>query len=352
MKKLKQIDFAGKRVIIRAGMNVPVKNGQVVDDVRIKSVLPTIKYAVDQSPKFILLVTHLGRPGGKVVAELSTKPLIEPLKKMLKRKIVMIDSPAELEELINADSDDKNTIYLLENIRFWPEERANDQKLAEELSKFFDVYVNEAFSTAHREHLSIVGLPKYTKEKCAGMLFEEELDKLTKIKDQPEHPAVAVIGGAKIATKLPVIENLARDYDKVLMGGMVANETIDQKLELGDNVMLPTDFSPEEKKEERLDIGPETVAAFTSEIKKAQTIVWNGPMGKFEDDEAAEGTQEIMKAIAENHEAMQVIGGGETLEALRKFGDFSDFDYVSMSGGAMLEFLAGKELPGVRALED
>jgi phosphoglycerate kinase len=201
----------------------------------------------------------------------------------------------------------------------------------------------------------LVQVPEFTQEKCAGLLLEEEVRNLSQVRDQAEAPAVAVIGGAKIETKLPVIENLARNYQKVLVGGLVANEALDGiktgNLTLPENVILPEDFAPIGKEEQRLDIGAKTLERFKQELAQARTIVWNGPLGKFEDDLASEGTREVIAAIKVNQNAFKVIGGGETLEAVKKLSDFKGFDYVSMSGGAMLDLLAGKQLPGLEALE-
>lgn len=349
MKNLNEVDLKNKKVVLRAGFNVPVENGEIDDDIRIRAALPTVEYILKQQPKVLVIISHLGRPEGKRDPELSNDVVAKRLGELLSKEVEMLDDVEALRGVVGNEND-LGKIYLLENIRFWPQEEEGDEEFGKSIGKLFDVYVNDCFSASHRDHVSFTKVPKYTKEKCAGLLFEKELTNLEKVRNNPEQPAVMVIGGAKIATKLPVIENLMKIYDKILVGGMIANEAIDEKVELSENVLLPVDFAPAGKEDQRLDIGPETIKNFLQEISGAETIVWNGPMGKFEDDDAAEGTKKIMQAIAKEHEAHQVIGGGETLEAIKQFGDFSDFDYVSMSGGAMLEFLAGKELPGIKAL--
>lgn len=352
MKSLKDVNVKNERVVLRAGYDVPVEYGQVTDDTRIRASLDTVRYIIEQRPKLFVIINHMGRPDGKREGGISNQIVAEKLQELLgDSRVEVLDNLKALDAAVKESENDYGKVYMLENIRFWKEEKENDEEFAKRIGQNFDLYVNDAFSVSHREHASFVGIPKYTSDKCMGILFEKEYENLTKIKDDPEHPAVMVIGGAKIETKLPVIENMMKIYDKVLVGGMVANEALDEKLDLGEKVMLPVDFAPEGKEYQRLDIGPKTVELFVKEIEKANTIVWNGPLGKFEDEEAAQGTETVGKAIAANQDALQVIGGGETLEAIKIFGEFSDFDYVSMSGGAMLEYLEGKELPGLKALE-
>ncbi|MBT3355996.1 phosphoglycerate kinase [bacterium] len=350
MKTLKGLDLKDKRVVLRAEFNVPTSQGKIDDDTRIKKAVLTINHILSQETKALLVIAHIGRPGGKRDEEFSNKIVQGRLQELTKREVEIIEDVGEIDAVLK--SADSNKIYLLENIRFWEEEEGGDEAFGKKIGEPFDVYVNDCFSTSHRAHASFVCVPKYTREKCMGLLFEEEYSNLSKVKNDPEHPAVMVIGGAKIATKLPVIENMIRIYDKVLVGGRIANEALDEKLDLGEKVLLPTDFNPKGKEDERLDIGDETIKEYIKEVENAKTIVWNGPLGKFEDEEASEGTKLVCRAIAQNEEALQVIGGGETLEAVSEFSDFSHFDYVSMSGGAMLEYLSGKTLPGIEALED
>jgi len=351
MNTIKDLDLGGKKVCIRTGLDLPIENGIVTDDSRLIAALPTLEYLQKQDTAITVIINHFGRPDGKRMPELSNTIIAKKVEEASDLEIVVLKDLQELKEAIENAQSSRGKMYMLENIRFWYQEESNDDAFAKEIGKLFDVYVNDAFSVSHRAHASFVGFPKYTKEKCMGLLFEKELVNLTKVKDHPSHPAVMVIGGAKIETKLPVIEKMAKTYDHILVGGLIANEAIDKKMELGEKVVLPVDYAPEDKKELRLDIGPKTVEIFEKYIKEANTIVWNGPVGKFEDKEAAEGTKRIHQAIAENKDAIQVVGGGETLDAINEFGSFADFDYVSMSGGAMLQFLEGKELPGLEALK-
>ncbi len=352
MKTLRDIELKEKKVILRAGFDLLLEDGEIVDDARIKAGLKTIEYIKKQKPGFFLIVNHMGRPEGERVPELSNRIVAERLQELTSTAIEVIDTVEELQKFVLDGLYEKKKIYMLENLRFWKEEKQADVTFGKNIGELFDIYVNDAFSVSHRAHASFVCIPEYTKDKCMGLLFEEEFFNLSKVKNDPEHPAVMVIGGAKIATKLPVIENMMRIYDHVLVGGMIANEALDERLDLGEKVLLPTDFNPKEKEDERLDIGKDTIAAYTEVINNAKTIVWNGPLGKFEDEEAEEGTKSICRAIAAREDALQVIGGGETLEAVSQFSEFSHFDYVSMSGGAMLEYLSGKTLPGIEVLED
>lgn len=351
MRALKDVDLKGKKVVVRVGFDLPVEDGIIIDDTRLQASLPTLDYILKQDPKAVVLINHFGRPDGRRVEELSNKLIAKKLKEVSRIDITMINDLQELKRLMSSSKRISGKLFLFENIRFWYQEETNGEVLAKSIGTLFDIYVNDAFSVSHRAHASFIGIPKFTSEKCMGLLFEKEFTNLSKVKDNPQHPAVMVIGGAKIATKLPVIKNMAKTYDHVLVGGLIANEAIDEKMSLGEKVILPVDYSPNAKAKLRIDIGPKTIENFTKYIKEAKTIVWNGPMGKYEIEESAEGTKKIQEAITENKEAIQVVGGGETLDAIKQFGSFDDFDYVSMSGGAMLKFLAGKELPGITALE-
>lgn len=351
MKTLKDIDFENKKVVLRAEFNEPVENRKLTDDTRIRAAIPTIEHIFSQKPDILVILSHLGRPGGQRTEDFSNRIIASTLEQLTKKKVVLVEYLEDLVSLIAASGHNSNSIYLFENIRFWKEEKEADVLFAKKIGELFDVYINDCFSTSHRNHASLALMPKHSKERCMGLLFEQELRNLEKVRNNPEHPAIMVIGGAKIGTKLPVIENLKDNYDKILVGGMIANEALDRKSELGEKIILPVDFAPTGKEDQRLDIGPGTVESFEKEIKKAETIVWNGPMGKFEDEDSAGGSIKIMEAIAKNSQAYQIVGGGETLKLIEEFGNFSDFDYVSMSGGAMLEFLAGKEFPGMIALE-
>mgnify|MGYP000518932965 CR=1 FL=1 len=351
MKKLSEVNFEGKRVLVRCDFNVPIEDGCIVEDERIRSACQTIKKILDDQPKNILLISHLGKPKGERLDDFSLKPVAKRLSEILGQEVCLFEDLDSIEALKVENNCYTEKVFLLENIRFWKEEESADESFAKKVAEGFDVYVGEAFSASHRAHASISLMPKYTKERCMGLLFEEELTELSKILKPQERPAVAIIGGAKIETKLPVIEKLKERYDFILLGGKIANEALDQKMELGENVLLPIDFSPAEEEDLRLDIGPKTVEKYLEIIASAKSIVWNGPLGMFERKEYALGTEKILMGIVSNLTAYQLVGGGETIEAVKKFGSLADFDYVSMSGGAMLEFLEGKKLPGIEALQ-
>jgi len=350
IKTTDDINFAGKSVLIRCDYNVPVVNGMISDkeDDKIEFSLNTIRKVVDDGAKFIMLVSHLGRPNGKFDERFSLNPVKWRLENYLKEKIILIE---RLEDIQKFKNDPFVKIVILENIRFWKEEESSDEVFAHNIASDFDVYINNAFSVCHRDHASLTKFPKFCAEKCVGDLLLKEFKSLSKAKKDPVKPAVAIIGGSKIETKLPVIKNLAKEYDFVLIGGKTANEALDKKIDFPENVILPVDFIPIESVD-RLDIGEKTQKIFIDKINKAKTIVWNGPLGMFEKEEYAIGTKEIAKAIVSNKKAFKLVGGGETIAAVNYFVDVADFDYVSMSGGAMLDFLAEKEMPGLKALED
>lgn len=350
MKTLKEISLKDKKIVLRCDFNVPIENGKVTENERIEEALRTIDYILDQEPKMLLLVSHLGRPEGKKVPELSLEPVYEELKELTGEEIVNVKNIKEM-KLIQGRQGEFRRLYFLENIRFWPEEELASEEFAEEVMAGVDVYINDAFSASHRKHASITKFPKFASEKGIGFLFEEELKELTKVKDNPQKPSVAIIGGSKIATKLPVINKLSKNYDWVLVGGKVANEALDKGLNLGEKVILPIDFAPENEKEKRFDIGEETLKKFEDKIKEASFILYNGPMGMFEEDAYSNGTKRVIEMILENKDSHKVVGGGETIEAIEKFSSIESFNYVSMSGGAMLEFLGGKSLPGIEALD-
>lgn len=352
MKLIKDLDCKDKKVLIRCDFNVPIIDGQVVEDERIISALETINFILEQEPAMVLLVSHLGKPKGGFSEEFSLLPIKKKLEELIKKPVELIGN-LDVLEMIKEKKEvgELQKLYLLENIRFWTEEESADQDFSEKICSGFEIYVNEAFSASHRNHSSVAIFPALISEKCGGFLFQKELEILSELLTPEKRPAIAIIGGAKIETKLPTIDFLKNNYDAVLVGGKIANEALDQKLDLGEKVFLPVDFSPEAEQDLRLDIGEKTIEIFKEKIKNAQTIVWNGPLGMFERREYAKGTQIIAQSIMENRMAYKLVGGGETIEALKMFGSFLDFDYVSMSGGAMLEFLSGKKLPGIKALE-
>ena len=353
MKTISDLELNGKNVLIRCDYNVPLKNGSVADeeDDRIEFSVETIKEALEKEAKFILLVSHLGRPDGEIRQEFSLRPVRRRLQGYLGYlgvEVVLVKTIEEIEKV----KKEGVKLALLENIRFWPEEEASDNEFAKKIASGFDIYVNNAFPVSHRDHASLTKFPKYCAEKCVGHLFAKEIENLEKVKKNPKKPAVAIIGGAKIQTKLPVIETMAKNYDYVLVGGMTANEALDQNLNFPENVLLPVDFAPLGKQDQRLDIGEKTQKMFIEKIEEAKTIVWNGPMGLFEEEDSSYGTRNIVAAIGRNTRAFRLVGGGETIAALNYFSSPRHFNYVSMSGGAMLDYLAGKELPGIKALEN
>ena len=319
VRGVESAEVAGKRVLLRVDYNVPMETGRVLDDSRMRATLPTITLLRDRGVAKIILATHLGRPDGKVVEDLRTAPLFEHLKTLV------------------TTSD----IEMLENLRFNPGEEANDPAFAAELASHADVYVDDAFAAAHRAHASIVGVAKLLPA-YAGLLIEKEIAELSKAL-MPPKPSLAIVGGVKLETKLPLIEKLAPLYDTVLVGGALANELKDHAA----NVLLPEDGLPQYEK--MLDIGPKAKAAWVEEIKKSAFVLWNGPVGMYEKKEYSVGTDAIAQAIAESG-VHAVIGGGDTDEALAKFAFDPEKVFISTGGGAALEFLTAGTLPGLEVL--
>jgi phosphoglycerate kinase len=344
MKYLHDLDFKNKRVLVRTDFNVPIEKGVVKDDFRIRLALPTLEYILKQSRSKIVIISHLGRPKGKVMPEFSLKPVAEILSKLLKREVKFISDirSKEGDEIVRRLSEDE--VALVENIRFYPEEEANDENFAIDICHHFGVFVNDAFSASHRAHASIFQIPRF-KPSCAGFLMEKEITELSKALKPFKKPSLAVIGGAKIETKLPVIENLAKIYDAVLLGGKISVEAKEKNIKFPQNIVLPEDYT-----EENLDIGPQTIEKYTLAISAASFLVWNGPMGKFEEEKYKIGTKRILEAIAAA-EAWKIAGGGETIEFINSEKSADKFNFLSSGGGAMLEFLSGKKLPGIEALE-
>jgi phosphoglycerate kinase len=345
MKYLRDIDFKNKRVLVRVDYNVPLENGAVKDDSRIRATLPTIEYILKQPKSKIVLISHLGRPEGKVDLQFSLKPVAEKLKELLKKEVKFIENivSEEGDKVVRNLAEEE--IALAENIRFYPEEEKNDEQFAVKICHHFGVFVNDAFSASHRSHASVAQIPRF-KPSCAGFLMEKEIKELSKALKPAKRPAMAIIGGAKIKTKLPVIENLAKVYDVVLVGGKIAVEAKEKNMKFSQNVVLPEDFS-----EGNFDIGPKTIEKYTMAVSAASFVVWNGPMGKFEEEEFRKGTDAIYEAIV-SADAYKIAGGGETVEYIDSRAGTEKFDFISSGGGAMLEFLSGKKLPGIEALEN
>ncbi len=386
MKSFRELELRGKRVFIRVDFNVPLEDGKIADDTRIVESLPTIDYAIKAGAK-VLLCSHLGRPKGKRVPELSLRPVYEYLKSVLKTQVYFLEG-YEGEEAERALSQLKDgEVLLLENVRFYEGETKNDPEFVKLLARMADVYVNDAFSVCHRAHASVVGLPRLIKEKGIGFQLEKELKYLSRIVGKPERPLYAVIGGSKVSTKIGILKNLLPRIDKLLIGGAMANtflaalgykvgaslveeeykEVAKEVLRLAKDVevkiYLPVDVVVERNGEIYevdlgqvmdgdviYDLGEETIELFASALEGAHTIIWNGPLGYFEKEEFSLGTIAIARKIA-SLPALTIAGGGDTIAALRKAGVITALSYVSTAGGAFLEYLEGKVLPGLEVLE-
>ena len=345
MKYLKDVDFKNKRVLLRTDYNVPLENGQILEDFRLRQSLPTIEHILKQDKSKIVIISHLGRPEGKTDPQYSLEPVAKKLGELLGREIIFIKDILSKEGDGAIQSLESGQIALAQNLRFYPQEEAGDEKFAIDICHHFGVFVNDAFSASHRAHASISEIPKF-KPSCAGLLMEKEIEELSKALKPSKRPAIAIIGGAKIETKMPVIENMAGAYDAILVGGRIAVEAQEQKQKFSENVILPEDYV-----DETLDIGPKTAEKYGMAISSASFLVWNGPMGKFEDEKYVAGSKAVLDALS-GSDAWKIAGGGETLEFINKYNMADKFDFLSSGGGAMLEFLSGKKLPGIEALEN
>ncbi|TSC52628.1 MAG: phosphoglycerate kinase [Parcubacteria group bacterium LiPW_72] len=377
MKTLKDIDLKGKTVLVRAGFDVPIENGKVQDNFRITAGLETVKYLLQNHCK-IILAFHIGRKGDKENPALPVAPVVEELKRIM-RDVSFLEVSSWAGQIEDSDSRRmekkmarglrEGQILVLENLRLHPGEEKNDDHFARELASLADVFVQDAFCVLHRDHASVTGVPKYLLT-VAGFLVAREVEELDNAAERPTHPALVVIGGAKTETKIPVIANLlTQGYDQVLAGGVVANiflknqkvdlknSTVDQEYlddaaaiwdQFQSKIVLPSDYVWNEK-EQIFDIGGETIRHYQDLINAAKTIIWNGPMGVFEEEKFRAGTLKIGEAIAVSS-AKKIAGGGDTIAALRKFKLLKQMDFISTGGGVMLEFLAGKKLPGLKIL--
>ncbi len=344
LRSLKNMDVKGKRVLLRVDFNVEIENGKPMGEFRIKSFGETINYLLKQDNTEIALISFLGRPGGRVVPELSFFQISDDIERILGVKIKFIDDCIGEKVKNGLAGLNKGEVLLLENVRFYPGEDKNDIDFSNKLAENFDIFVNDAMSICHRNQSSVTGVAKILPS-FAGFQLEKEIENMEKIKENPEHPSIAIIGGAKIETKLPLIESFEKNYDFVLVGGKIANEAMDQKMSFSPKVIMPVDFA-----ENRLDIGSKTIEDYKKVIAEAKTIIWNGPLGQFEIPPYDAGTKEILRAVVKS-KAFTFAGGGETLQVLEKENLIDKFSFVSTAGGAMLEFLAGDKLPGIIALE-
>ncbi|MFH1671264.1 MAG: phosphoglycerate kinase [Candidatus Portnoybacteria bacterium] len=357
MKFLRDLNLKKKRVLVRVDFNEPIKNGELTSDFRIKAAIPTIEYLLAEESK-IILVTHLGRPDGKIIEELRTDPIAECLKKLIGRPVKKLDGYEV--------SQSEEEIILLENVQFHPGEKSKDPQFIGELAELADFFVLDAFGQAHRDYASISGLSDVMPS-CAGLLLEKEIKTLSRVLGNSGHPLVFIIGGAKISTKMKVIENFLEKADNVLLGGALANTVLkakgidvkksvveDEMLEQAEKILknpklyLPTDWIFSD--EMILDIGPKAIEEFKEIILKAKTVVFNGPMGLFEKDQFKSGSEEIARAVADNS-GYSLAGGGDTIALLEGLNLLDKISHVSTGGGAMLDFLAGKKLPGIEALK-
>jgi len=386
---IRDLDLQGKRIFIRVDFNVPLQKSErgdmeITSDKRIRASIPTIQYALDHGAG-VILASHLGRPKGKPNPEMSLKPAASRLSELLGRPVKM--APDCVGPEVEAMKPAPGEVLLLENLRFHPEEEKNDSQFSEKLAALCDLYVNDAFGSAHRAHASTEGMVRFVKQAAAGLLMEQELKYLGMVTGHPDRPCVAILGGAKVSDKIEVIENLGRIVDRLLIGGamaytflrargqgtgksLVEEDKVDlaRKLlnELGAKLLLPVDHVVVEEiapaaasevvetiPEGRIavDIGPRTVSAYATVISGAKTVIWNGPMGIFEKPPFDQGTVAGARAVAESG-ATSVVGGGDSEKAVKAAGVTSKITHVSTGGGASLEFLAGIKLPGVQALEE
>jgi phosphoglycerate kinase len=396
---IRDLDLAHKHVFMRVDFNVPLseEGGEITDDTRIRETLPTLEYALRHKAKLIL-ASHLGRPKGKVNHKYSLRPVVDRLRMLLDHHLGEQVNVAFAPDCVGdvatelARQLESGQVLLLENLRFHAEEEANDPGFAKQLASLCEIYVNDAFGSAHRAHASTEGITHFVKQSAAGLLMEKELNYMGKALDEPAKPFVAILGGAKVSDKIEVIDNLLSKVDAILIGGGmaytflkakgqeigkslleadkidVAKDALAKADAKGVRVLLPVDhiladkFAGDAKTQVfegdgpfpaewmALDIGPKTVELFSKEIADASTIVWNGPMGVFELPAFAVGTTKVAKAVAANQDAISIVGGGDSVSAVKKAGVAEQITHISTGGGASLEFLEGKKLPGVEAL--
>ena len=389
---IKDLDLKDKKVFVRVDYNVPFDDqGNITDDARIRATLPTINYLLDEGAK-IILASHLGRPGGKALPEFSLKPIVRRLHRLLNKEITLASDCIGPEVRKQVDAMQPEDVLLLENLRFHKEEQENDPEFAKKLASLCDVMIQDAFGNCHRAHASMVGMNKAVTQSAAGFLLKREIDYFEKAVNTPSRPVVAIVGGAKVIDKIKIIENLVKKVDKIIIGGAMAfpflavheygvgKATVDENVvvkvlminklakERGVKIYLPVDFVIGDKFDGMaetklvtfqeipdewfaLDIGPASTKLFSEAMQNAKTIIWNGPMGAFEIDAFSRGTYAMVESVVSAY-ALTIVGGGDTDLAFHRMGESYKVSFISTGGGAFLELLEGKELPGIAALTD
>jgi phosphoglycerate kinase len=391
MKNIRDLDIKGKKVLIRVDFNVPLDEQlNITDDIRIRGVLPTLNYALDENAK-VIICSHLGRPKGERKPQFSLAPAAKRLSRLLDKEVVLAPDCIGPETKAIVEAMQPGSVVLLENLRFHAEEQQNDDGFASQLASLCDIYINDAFAVAHRAHASVVGVTQFVEQCAAGFLLQKEMDYFHRSVSNPMRPLVAIVGGAKVSSKLGALDNLMDRVDKMIIGGAMANtflksighdmgkskvedelldtarELLNKAKRLGVKLYLPVDCIVADRFEARaeskrvtvqevpadwmvLDIGPATTVLFSEAMESAKTIIWNGPMGAFEMDAFSRGTMAMVQHVARSH-ALTIVGGGDTDVAVHKAGESSNISYISTGGGAFLMLMEGKKLPGVEALE-
>lgn len=391
MKNIRDLDIKGKKLLIRVDFNVPLDEQlNITDDIRIRGVLPTLNYALDENAK-VIICSHLGRPKGERKPQFSLAPAAKRLSRLLNKEVVLAPDCIGPETKAIVEAMQPGSVVLLENLRFHAEEQQNDDGFASQLAGLCDIYINDAFAVAHRAHASVVGVTQFVEQCAAGFLLQKEMDYFHRSVSEPMRPLVAIVGGAKVSSKLGALDNLMDRVDKMIIGGAMANtflksighdmgkskvedelldtarELLNKAKRLGVKLYLPVDCIVADRFEARaeskrvtvqevpadwmvLDIGPATTVLFSEAMESAKTIIWNGPMGAFEMDAFSRGTMAMVQHVARSH-ALTIVGGGDTDVAVHKAGESSNISYISTGGGAFLMLMEGKKLPGVEALE-